>query len=302
MEISTVLIYLKDLFATIMVLLTMFSPAFGGNAEKFQAKNPDELVASFAVVSDVHVETNNPESYNNLNGVLEGIKAGENIDAAIYTGDNVMNGQFLENVLFYSALKAVNPAKENIVLVGNHDLGNGAGDHVKSTDDFLANNRLYLGRKLDNIYSYQVINGCYVISLATEHGDPVGSMMSDEQLAWLEDVLKEAQAADAPILVFNHFPIRMLVDRNADDFAALLKKYDVDLYVHGHIHDDLGTDNFYTWGGVNCINLPRITEITDYEAGDGIIIEVYENEILVRGRDFINGNWVDGLEYTYPIG
>ena len=302
MEISTVLIYLKDLFATLMVLLTMFSPAFGGNAEKFQAKNPDELVASFAVVSDVHVETNNPESYNNLNGVLEGIKAGENIDAAIYTGDNVMNGQFLENVLFYSALRAVSPAKENIVVVGNHDLGNGAGDDAKSTDDFIANNRLYLGRKLDNLYYYQVINGCYVICLATEQGDPNGSLMSDEQLAWLEDVLKEAQAADATTLVFNHYPIRMLVDRDANDFAALLKKYDVDLYVHGHIHDHLGTDNFYTWGGVNCINLPRVTEITDYAAGDGIVIEVYENEILVRGRDVINGNWVDGLEYTYPIG
>ncbi len=299
MDTSTVLIYLKDLLATVMILLSMFSPAFGGNAEKYQAEKPDELIASFAVVSDVHVETNNPESYNNLNNVLQGIKAGENLDAAIFTGDNVMNGQFLENVLFYSAVRAVKPAKENLVVVGNHDLGNGAGDDVKSTDDFKANNRLYLGRKLDNLYYYQVINGCYVICLATEQGDPVGSKMSDEQLAWLEDVLKEAQAADAPTLVFNHFPIRMLVERDANEFAALLNKYGVDLYVHGHIHDHLGADNFYTWGGVNCVNLPRVTEITEYEAGDGIVIEVYENEILVRGRDFASSEWIEGLEYRY---
>ena len=251
MDTSTVLMYIKDLLATVMILLTMFSPAFGGKAEKYQAEKPDELIASFAVVSDVHVETNNPESYNNLNKVLDGIKAGENLDAAIFTGDNVMNGQFLENVLFYSAVRAVKPAKENLVIVGNHDLGNGAGDDAKSTDDFIANNRLYLGRKLDNLYYYQVINGCYIICLATEQGDPNGSLMSDAQLAWLEVVLKEAQAADAPTLVFHHFPIRMLDGRDGTELSSLLKKYGVDLYVHGHIHDDLGTDNFYTWDGVN---------------------------------------------------
>ena len=37
-------------------------------------------------------------------------------------------------------------------------------------------------------------------------------------------------------------------------------------------------------------------------SGDGIVVEVYENEILVRGRDFANGQWIEGLEYTYPIG
>lgn len=299
MEISTVLMYLKDLMATIMILLTMVSPAFGGGGVKYEAENPDELITSFAVVSDIHVETNNPASYNNLSNVLEGIKSGENIDAVVYTGDNVMNGQFLENVFFYSAVKAVMPAKENLVIVGNHDLGNGAGDEVRSTDDFIANNRLYLGRKLDNLYYYQVINGCYMICLATEQGDPSGSKISDEQLAWLENVLKEAQSADAPIVVFHHFPIRMIVDRNTEDFANLLKKYGVDLYLHGHIHDHLGTDNFYTWGGINCINLPRVTETKEYDAGDGIVVEIYENEILVRGRDFVKGEWIEGLEYRY---
>lgn len=302
MDISTVLIFIKEVLATLMILLTMMSPAFGGNGTAYEAENPEELVASIAVVSDIHVETNNPKSYTNLYNLLEGIKAGKNLDAAVYTGDNVMNGQLLENFFFYSAVRSINPAKENLVVVGNHDLGNGAGNHENSTNDFIANNNLYLGKDLDKMYYYEIINGCYVICLATEHGDPVGSKMSDEQLAWLENVLKEAQAADAPVLVFNHFPIRMLVDRDASEFSALLKKYDVDLYVHGHIHDHLGQDNFYSWDGIDCINLPRSTETTNYDAGDGIVIEVYENELLVRGRDFITGEWIEGLEYRYPLG
>ena len=301
MDFSTIALYLKDLLATIMTLLMMISPAFGGNGTAYEAKNPDALITSFAVVSDIHVETNNPDSYENLSDVLYGIKTGKDIDAVVYTGDNVMNGQFLENLFFYSAVKAVNPAENNIVLVGNHDLGNGAGDHVKSRGDFITNNNLYLGNKIDDIYYYRVINGCYMICIATEVGDPSRFEVSDEQYLWLEGVLKEAKEADAPVFVFAHFPIRDISQGGAK-FAELLKQYNVALYAHGHYHNDLVSGNFYNWGGINSVNLPRATETKDYEGGDGIVVEVYENEILVRGRDFIKGEWIDGLEYTYSIG
>ena len=102
MDFVTVITYLKDLFATIMILLTMLSPAFGGNGVAYEAEKPDELITSFVVVSDIHVETNQPKSYQNLNDVLYGIKAGKDIDTVIYTGDNVMNGQLLENFFFYT--------------------------------------------------------------------------------------------------------------------------------------------------------------------------------------------------------
>ena len=236
-----------------------------------------------------------------LNRAMLGSRVFADIDAVVYTGDNVMNGQFLENLFFYSAVKAVNPAENNIVLVGNHDLGNGAGDHVKSRGDFITNNNLYLGNKIDDIYYYRVINGCYMICIATEVGDPSRFEVSDEQYLWLEGVLKEAKEADAPVFVFAHFPIRDISQGGAK-FAELLKQYNVALYAHGHYHNDLVSGNFYNWGGINSVNLPRATETKDYEGGDGIVVEVYENEILVRGRDFIKGEWIDGLEYTYSIG
>lgn len=301
MDFKTVSVYLVKLMSTVLILLSMMSPALSGPGTEYTAENPDELILGVAVVSDIHVETNNPESYKKYCDVLQGIKAGKNLDAAVYTGDNVMNGQFLENVLFYSALRVVSPAKENFVVVGNHDLGNGAGDHEKSAIDFIANNNLYLGKNLDTTYYYQVVNGCYMIFLATEDGDPSIFRMSDEQLLWLEDVLKEANEKDAPILVFNHFPLSYLSERENTVLADLLSKYGTDLFVHGHIHDHLGEDNFYSWRSVDCINLPRVTEIVEYEAGDGIFVEVYENEILVRGRDFISGEWIEGLEYRYSM-
>ncbi len=301
MDIASILTYLKGFIPTIFTLLMMLSPAFGSEATPYKAERPDELIASFAVVSDIHVETNNSESYNNFKSVLEGIKAGENIDAAVYTGDNVMNGQFLENMLFYLGIRGVMPVEKNYVVMGNHDIGNGTGDFVEHKNNFITNNRLYLGNNVGDGYYYRVVNGCYTIFLGIEDLTVNTSVMTEEQLNWFADVLSEAKAKDAPVVVFNHHPINYLEGVPSDSLINLCKDYDKLIYVHGHIHDHLGADNFYNRGGVDCINLPRVTETTEYEAGDGIVIEVYADEIVVRGRDFIAGEWIEGLRYEYDF-
>lgn len=298
MDPATVFTFLRQFFATIAILLSMILP-FGTVAEPYQAENPDDLLTSFAVVSDIHVETNYPDSYQNLSDVLHGIKAGENIETVVYTGDNVMNGQVLEDFFFYTAVRAVKPAKNNLVLAGNHDLGNSEGDFEKLREKFLTNNALYLGNKLEKDYYYKVIDGCYFIMLNSEDPTTWDFRMSEEQFAWLEGVLKEADAADAPIFVFNHYPLRYLKDNSPARLADLLTAYGVELFVHGHIHDPLGADNFYNSYGVDCINLPRVTETVDYAAGDGIVVEVYESEVVVRARNFITGEWLTDLRYTY---
>lgn len=299
MDFFTIITFIKDVLASVLILLNMMSPTPVNPDASYSAEKPDELIASFAVVSDIHVETNNPESYQNLSDVLYGIKAGNDIDAVIYTGDNVMNGQITEDFLFYSAIRAVRPAENNIVVVGNHDVGNGEGDYDSLRSKFITNNALYLGNSIKTDYYYKVVNGCYIIVLSSEDNTAQNFTMTEEQFTWLEDVLKKAQTEDAPILVFNHFPIRYLSNHSPARLADLLKKYNCDLFVHGHIHNDMGTDNFFTSYGIDCINLPRVTETTDYAAGDGIIIEVYDNEIVVKARDFVNSEWIDGLRYTY---
>lgn len=303
MDISTVLTFIKQVLATFLTLIMMISPnSMGNKPVAYEAENPDTLVMSFAAVSDIHVETNFPDSYRNYSDVLYGIKAGKDIDAVAYTGDNVMNGQLLENFFFYMGLKFVKPSKENFVVVGNHDVGNGEGDYEKLRKDFIKNNNNYIGNKIDDMYYYRVVNGCYMIVLASEDSEAQTFKMSDAQYTWLEGVLKKAKADNAPTIILNHFPIRYLQDgHTGEELAALFNTYGVDLFIHGHIHDDLGTDNFYNWNGINCINLPRVTEVTLYAAGDGVVVEIYENEILVRGRDFINGQWIDGLQYRYPL-
>ena len=299
MDISSVITYLHELFATFLVFLTIVSPVFGNDAAKFEAEKPDELIASFVVLSDIHVETDQPESYTYLSQVLDGVKAGEDVDAVIYTGDNVMNGQFLENFFFYSAVKAIKPSENNFVLTGNHDLGNSSGDYNSLLKDFISNNKLYLGEDGGMGYYYRVVNGCYIIALASEEESTWKLTMSEEQFAWLEGVLKQAKAENAPIFVFNHFPIRY--EGNASErLTKLLNDYGADLYVHGHYHDHpIYSGNFYDHQGINSINMTRPTEMTLFAPGEGIVIEAYEDNFVVRVRNFITGEWVDGLRYEY---
>ncbi len=299
MDFTTVINFIRDVALSVMTLLMMLSPAADGDAVPYEAERPDDLITSFAVVSDIHVETNNPASYDNFSDLLYGLKAGEDIDAVVYTGDNVMNGQVTEDFLFYSALKIMKPARHNLVVVGNHDVGNGEGDYDSLRKKFVANNALYLGNINKTDYYYKVINGCYIVVMSSEDNTASSFTMTEEQFTWLEGVLKKAQDEGARVFVFNHFPIRYLRSFEPQRLADLLNEYDVELFMHGHIHDHLGSDNFYTNYGVDCINLPRATETKDYDAGDGIVVEVYEDEIVVRGRDFITGEWIDGLRYTY---
>ncbi len=167
--------------------------------------------------------------------------------------------------------------------------------------NFLANNNLFLGAKLEEAYYYRVVDGCYMIFLTSEASCVGDYVMSDEQFIWLEAVLKEAAAAGGPVFVFNHHSVNYIRDEDSSKLADVLNKYDNILYIHGHIHNQLNKNSFYEWNGIKSINLPRSTEITNYPAGDGIFVEVYEDEVLVRGRNFIDGEWIVGLVFRYPI-
>lgn len=308
METSKVYIFVRDIFLIIGILCSLFSPFTDKTGVPYEAENADELVMSMSVVSDVHIEKLNPTSYQYFYDILKNIKAGKDIDAVAYLGDNVMNGQLLENFYFYSAVKLVNPSDKQYVITGNHDLGNGERNYENSRMDFIANNKLYLGNGLDELYYYRVVNGCYIIALASEDENAGEFHMSDEQIEWMKSVLEEAESANAPVIVLSHFPVFEIGGNDSNgnprdyrDLALILNKYDKLLYLYGHRHNELKADSFKEWHGVDIINLPRVTEYFEYEPGDGIVVEVYNDRFLVKGRDFVKGKWVDGLEYTYEF-
>lgn len=294
--------FLLSLEQFVFTLLTFIGILFSGNVvneHTFEAKNSDELIMSFSVVSDIHIETTNCPSYEKFIAMLSGINGGKDNSATVFLGDNVMNGQFLENLLFYQTVKKLCFDNTNLVVMGNHDIGNNQGEYASYLKDFINFNK-QINNDIQKPYYYRVINGIYFVFIAPEEMTNNYCIMSESQLCWLESVLDEAKKRCAPIFVYNHFPLYSIngVDRYA--LAELLCRYDNLLYIYGHTHRELDKERFQNIGGVNTIGLPK-AQGEGYEGGVGIVIEVYENEIIVRARNFINNKWINDLEYIYPI-
>ena len=289
---------LKAVWEFILTFFTFLSLLFSNaplEEVSYEAQSPTELVMSFSIISDTHVETTDSGSYKNFTKTLRAMKAGRDIDAAVFLGDNVMNGQSLENFYFYNALDIVEPAEHNLVALGNHDIGNGEGDYGKLCGRFLKNNSKKLDNHIDKPYYYKIINGCYMIFLASEDLSVHECVISNDQLVWLKGLLDEADRANAPIFVFNHHPILMIDGEDWFKLIDLLGSYDNLIYFCGHTHKMLDEYSFRMYGKVRCVFLPRASGADGYGAGDGIVVEVYKDSILIKPRNFIRGEWMEEL-------
>ncbi len=279
--------FLKEVFLTISLLFSMiFSPVA---AEPYEAKNPEQAKLVFNVVSDVHVETNNSASYKNFKNVLSGLKANKSAMANVFTGDNTMNGQVFENFLFFSGVASTLDSETAFIALGNHDTGNGEEDYSSLIRRYTNYNNIYLKNKIDTPYYYRVVNGCYMIFLASEVAGVNEFFMSDEQIQWLQDTLALAGKTGNPIFVFSHHPLTYIMNENENLLVDMLSEYENVFHIHGHTHWNY---HIYENKDVVCVNLPRVTETVDYAAGTGVVVEVYDNEVVFRERDFISGEWL----------
>lgn len=297
---ADVLNFIKHVVATVLTLImlpiSIMMPPTGG----YEAKNPDELKTSFTVLSDTHIEGNNFQTFKELTEILKEVKNSKNTSTLVFTGDNTMNGQDIESIFFFGALKAAKPAKNLIVAPGNHDYANGTGGYETMYKRFRNYSNL-AGCKADANNFYKVIDGYYFIVLSTESDSVNGIDISDEQLAWLKGLLDEASKENKPIFVFSHHPVNYVEVGASDRLSSVLDDYEDVLFFCGHTHFALSDSSVATVNGVKQINLPKATEhgVEGYETSIGAVVEVYEDEVLVRFRDFDDGEWVEGYEYTF---
>ena len=292
--------FAKHVISTILAILYLPISFLTAPSVGYEAKNPDELVTSFSVVSDIHIEGNNYPTFQEYSEILREVHSARDNDTLVFLGDNTMNGQNIESIFFYTALKFAKPAKNLIIAPGNHDYGNGNGEYEKFEKRFIRYAD-FAGCDIDNNYYYKVIDGCYFIVLTTESDTVNGADISDRQLVWLKNILDEASQGNKPIFVFSHHPVNYIEYGAYDRLSGILDDYEDVIFFCGHTHRALTPYSVSEINGVSCINMPRTTE--DYEdeygAGIGAVVEVYENEVLLRFRDFDDGRWVEGYEYTF---
>ena len=311
-------LFLKILAAVVTVV--MATAAGVSKTPAYDVRDPEACELNFSILSDSHIETNNFTRYKVFTHALQDtMKNKSGNDAVIFLGDNTMNCQFLENLLFHGAVRKYMKDQTVLPVMGNHDIGNGEGDYEKLQNRWYAYTEAFFGKKLTVPYYREVIDGYSFIVLGTEEHTSNSMTLTDGQLAWLRGTLEDAARSGKPVFVFSHHPERASYRANpayeyslTDILTAYAEDHDL-FYFSGHTHRTLTRSSFNTYYNFPEISLPCLTTLTGEkdnvikeDTGVGVEVEVYGDEVIVRGRNFYQGEWDadsagEPLEIAYPL-
>lgn len=293
----------------------------------------DNPIFTAAVVSDTHVDIKNPFKWFPMLmlkfALRDAQKSVRPLDCFISCGDTTSRGHEQNWDIAKECFdKYENPAENIILTIGNHD---GWNDKA-----FAEAKRVYLEyfekickKKQDRTYFSYDINGCKLIFLGNEDNSGCDAQISDEQIEWLKAELENADKSK-PILVFCHqsfnqkhglpatwekeikdWPINEGgIGERSDEIEHILKSYKNVYYFSGHVHMGFSGENSYKNkgyssfeedGSLTRINIPSLSAGNHHGENNscctGLIIEIYENKIVLRPRNFRKRRFIK----SFPI-
>jgi len=271
----------------------------------------EQPIETFQIITDTHITDDPNHEYNlNFEGALRDIATQcEGSSGIMHIGD-VTNHGFPKE--YEEMLRIVNMYKEQLpditFTLGNHDVGLG---------DWVSRLALYESQTgMTGPYHDRWVNGYHYIFLGTEKGLRTFCDLSSDQLQWLDHKLAEQSSPDKPIFLFLHQPLKNTVAGSLesqewygvtqdDELKAILSKYPQALLFTGHTHWELEVDNtmFADRGNTatmfNSASVAYLwTNEDKHKSGSqGYYVEIYSDKVLVRGRDFKTGTWIESAQY-----
>lgn len=294
---------LRKILAALISLVVLLWNGAGVGSESTQS-DIQGYNLSFAVLSDVHMEGNNPERFEKFAQILSDIKRNVPSDTIAFLGDNTMNGQIIENLFFHGFINEIKPVEKVYTVMGNHDTGNGIDKYDSLSKRFWSYYNTFNNENVDNVYYWREVNGYRFVFLGSESDNVNTSVISEAQLKWLDGVLAENDNTGKPVFVFNHHPYNYLENAdNAVELERILTEHKNVFYLSGHTHttqmdfEKFDEDSY-------SFNLPRCTEATDNadtnDSGLGLQIYVFDNEVQVKSRRYYDSQW-GKYDFTYEI-
>lgn len=309
-------IIIDYLVSIILTVETIFS-LLPNMVIKTVSYSPEEndCLLNCAVVSDTHADTNIfRDRTDNLRKAYAGIsKCGQKIDVVLNIGDITNSGsrkdyrtqKILEKVYLKSDYK--------VSCFGNHDSWNGSADPDYETAKnlflkYLKSNGITSG----SVYYSTVIKGYYFICLGTESLDLHDDLplYSDEQFKWFDDQLTNAEKSGLPVFVLSHRPVSgknaindSVVPKEVENILQNHSSYDKPiLFFSGHCHT-FSPSIYDKENNIYYINLPSLeyNDESEYECNDkggmGLTMEVYEDSIILKARNFIKDKFIDNYRF-----
>lgn len=307
-----------------------------------------EPLASFHVITDVHVSTSADANAQGYVAAMEGMKDlnADTTIAFVNIGDNTQSGQASEYNAFYQLTAAKKPVDDaqTLILMGNHDVrgadvgGNWNADPSDPTkfpywatakNLYITNNAPYMPESArTTLYHTKELGGYTFIMLNTELGLKDAMYMSDAQLAWFEQTMKEAYEKDPtkPIFIISHQALNDTHWRSntlngfdgvqtdgtgypyqtGKDWAvkAVMAKYPNGIFLSGHIHNGFGVASVVPRAyGVN-VDVPSLNETENgvRDRGVGYEVMIYGGYVAFRARNFITNTWLPQYDVVIPVG
>ena len=314
----------KNLIRIVSGLLAALLPYLGWGAwmkdagAPYEAQDAQNVRLYAVVVSDLHTNGWLPHSRNKkLVQLFGGVaKNGTPIDALVLPGDLTEQSLSAEYAFLYTALNETLLPTRVIPATGNHDIRG-----MLSVPDFKRAMRGYytfcgsVGVQTDRPYFSETVKDYTFIVLGSEQEVKDSAYISPAQLLWLDETLAAARNSGKPVFLVCHQPLahRNNVDKvwpdagtlgeQSDDVSAILQKHAEAglpiVYISGHLHQTFGQYSFESpCRNLYCLNLPS-AQYND-GGGEGVVLEAYDDQILLRARNFTTGEWLPEV-YTVPL-
>ena len=264
-------------------------------------KDMGRKLYSFGAVSDIHLGYDT--AVTDCQKAFEYYNNNEDIAFLCICGDLTINGLREELEAYKSMVDTYIPDKTVYVSAGNHE-------------EYSANSSEYYAEMIGRPLCYSFEHGDDLCIMCGVCGSWEDRYFEEGQLAWLENLLKEN--SNKRVFLFQHIPTIegsggakhynpncLNKATTSGTFKDLLRSYPNAIHFHGHTHfmferqevDNMANYDYYF--GAHSVHIPSLTVprsgvdengkvIGAPGLSQGYIVDVYENGIHLRGRDFIN--------------
>lgn len=273
--------------------------------------NAGEKQYTFGALSDVHVVLTT--GADDFKKALTYLNDTEDVQFTCICGDLTYNGTSDELSQYKTIVDTYSADTPVYAIAGNHEAYDGTPVTTSKIQPYTGQPFYYSFTQGNDVF---IMCGCY-----TADG---GNIFTTEELQWLYETLEANR--NKRCFVFQHvFPWGdsgnannayaygdLFAGTQGDVFKSLMKHYKNTVFFHGHSHMKFDLQevdekaNYSEAFGYRSVHIPSLCaprDIVDgsltnlYSDSEGYVVDVYENGIHLRGRDFVKGEYLPIASY-----
>ena len=290
----------------------------------------DDILLNVSIISDTHLDDRFPGGKLNLKKGLQDMnRMKADNDAVVVVGDLTNYGDEASVECFYELMEkhCEVPAESWVVATGNHEIGHPEEfTNEEARQNFVKYHNEYTDQGIENAYYSVDVDGYTFVVLCDQSEDNWDSCdIYEDQLAFLDAELARGTAEGKPAFVICHVPVEGVNGQEviyedggldpeySEAVKGIMEKYENIFFISGHVHTGIngyiseelfGFSCVEEYNGVTYVNLPTYGIVNRYGIpwnGMGFQMEVYEDEVLFRARNFGSSKWYPVYDHSVPI-